>query len=67
MTDLAMLRRAGLRVEDSTHDAAPGTITLPRRVMPGITGWSRTRLDQAALDFATWVAIASIKAGDRQS
>jgi hypothetical protein len=30
MTDLAMLRRAGLRVEDSTHDAATGTITLPR-------------------------------------
>ena len=23
--------------------------------------------DQAALDFATWVAIASIRAGDRQS
>ena len=64
MADPAMLRRAGVRV-----DACAATATIASRapVMPCITGGCGPHLDQAALDFATWVAIASIKGGERQS
>jgi hypothetical protein len=45
----------------------PQTITTTAGSSCGRQHHVTERRDQAALDFATWVAIASISGGDRQS
>jgi hypothetical protein len=52
---------------ESASETACGTEKNPLVAIMATSGGVAGLFDQAALDLATWVAIASINAGDRQS